>query len=248
MEKKTPRAKRITHVESTPELTQECKNKRQALAQVRKLLTEKKINFRTKNQQILDELINTHDITIIKGPAGTGKTFVTVFNALQTISNKDNKIDGIIIVKPLIEAANERIGFLPGGIDEKTDPFMLSYWHNMEKIIGKERLAILLLADVIKVVPLAYMRGVTFENKVVILDEAQNALPSQIKMFLTRIGEGSKYIISGDTEQSDRNENGNGLEDVIDRLYDLDAVAIHEFFPEDIVRHKLISEILVRYN
>lgn len=117
----------------------------------------------------------------------------------------------------------------------------------MEKIIGKERLAVLLLNDVIKVVPLAYMRGLTFENKVVILDEAQNALPSQIKMFLTRIGERSKYIISGDTEQSDRTEKGNGLTDAIDRLCDMEEVAIHEFTYEDIIRHKLISKILVRY-
>jgi len=91
------------------------------------------------------------------------------------------------------------------------------------------------------------MRGVTFENKIVILDEAQNALPKQIKMFLTRIGQGSKYIISGDIEQSDRVESANGLTDVIDRLRDLKPVAIHEFMHEDIVRHKLISEILQRY-
>jgi phosphate starvation-inducible PhoH-like protein len=107
---------------------------------------------------------------------------------------------------------------------------------------------VLIAADVIKVIPLAYMRGLTFENKVVILDEAQNALPMQVKMFLTRIGQGSKYIISGDIEQSDRNGSGNGLEDAVDRLADLKPVAIHSFNYEDIVRHELISEILVRYN
>jgi len=117
----------------------------------------------------------------------------------------------------------------------------------MEKIIGKERMNILISAGVIKVIPLAYMRGLTFENKIVILDEAQNALPKQVKMFLTRIGEGSKYIISGDIEQSDRNGNGNGLEDVIDRMADMTAIAIHEFTYKDIVRHKLIREILERY-
>ena len=125
MEKKiTPSSKRLSHKEP---VSQECKNKRQALSQIRKLFTKKKIDFRTKNQEILYKLINKHDITLISGPAGTGKTYVTVFNALSTISNKDNNIDGIIIVKPLVEAAGEKIGFLPGGIDEKTDPFMLSY-------------------------------------------------------------------------------------------------------------------------
>ncbi len=243
METKTPKATRKVEAE----LTQECKNKRQALAQIRKLFNAQKISFRTKNQQILDEKINAHDITIVYGPAGSGKTYVTVYNALNTISNKDSNIDGLVIVKPLIEAANEKLGFLPGGIEEKTDPFMMSYWHNMEKIIGKERMNILISAGVIKVIPLAYMRGLTFENKVVILDEAQNALPMQVKMFLTRIGAGSKYIISGDVEQSDRNGNGNGLEDVIDRLTGMKEISIHEFTYNDIVRHKLIKEILERY-
>ena len=122
MEKKTPKSKKVHEP-----LTQECKNKRQALSQIRKLLTVQKISFRTKNQQILDDKINTHDITIVYGPAGSGKTYVTVYNALQTISNTDHNIDGIVVVKPLIEAANEKLGFLPGGIEEKTDPFMMSY-------------------------------------------------------------------------------------------------------------------------
>jgi len=122
MEKKTPYNKK-----NNEPVTQECKNKRQALSQIRKLLTDKTINFRNKNQQILDDLINTHDITIVSGPVGSGKTYVTVYNALQTISSKENRIDGIVVVKPLIEAANERLGFLPGGIEEKTDPFMMSY-------------------------------------------------------------------------------------------------------------------------
>jgi len=242
MEKKTPKAKKVHEP-----LTQECKNKRQALSQIRKLLTDQKISFRTKNQKILDDKINAHDITIVYGPAGSGKTYVTVYNALRTIIDKNNSIDGIVVVKPLMEAADERLGFLPGGIEEKTDPFMMSYWLNMEKIIGKERMNILISAGVIKVIPLAYMRGLTFENKIVILDEAQNALPKQVKMFLTRIGEGSKYIISGDIEQSDRNGNGNGLDDVIDRMADMTAIAIHEFTYKDIVRHKLIREILERY-
>jgi len=122
MEKKTPKAKKVHEP-----LTQECKNKRQALSQIRKLLTDQKISFRTKNQKILDDKINAHDITIVYGPAGSGKTYVTVYNALRTIIDKNNSIDGIVVVKPLMEAADERLGFLPGGIEEKTDPFMMSY-------------------------------------------------------------------------------------------------------------------------
>lgn len=127
MDKRTPRTKRITHDEVNAETTQECKNKRQALSQIKRLLKTQTINFRTDNQRILNELIETHDITIVSGPAGSGKTYVTVYNALNTIADKDNPIDGIVIVKPLVEAANEKLGYLPGGIEEKTDPFMLSY-------------------------------------------------------------------------------------------------------------------------
>lgn len=242
-----PQKRNAPKTQSQTKTPQECKNKRQALSQTKRLLDQNQVSFRTDNQKILYEAIDKHDITIVSGPAGSGKTYITVYKALEILTNKENNIDGIIIVKPLVEAANEKLGFLPGGIEEKTDPFMLSYWQSFEKIITKERLKILLDGEVIKVVPLAYMRGVTFEDKVVILDEAQNAYPSQIKMFLSRIGMGSKYIISGDIEQSDRNEKGNGLEDTLDRFYDMNEIAQVKFFHEDIVRHKLIAKILERY-
>ena len=152
----------------------------------------------------------------------------------------------MVITKPLVEVDGERMGYLPGDIDEKTMPYMMSLYYNMEQIIGKQRLDVLKKAGVIQVIPLAYMRGLTLTDSVVVLDEAQNATPAQIKTFITRIGSGSKYIVCGDLMQSDiRKENG--LEDSIKRFTGIRKVGFSQFDLEDVVRHPIVAHLLERY-
>lgn len=229
-------------VTTTPQV---CTNKRQALSQLKRMMRKYKLEFRSSNQKLFYEEIQSRELTFCAGPAGSGKTYIAVAYALQALAERGNQIDGIVITKPLIEAAGEKIGFLPGDIDEKTDPFMMSYWCNMQKLIGRDVLDVLTYTKVIEVIPMAYMRGVTLDNKIVILDEAQNATPEQMKMLLTRIGEKSKYIICGDIEQTDRKSNG--LLDGLLRFTNTDGVGICTFGPEDIVRNPIISVILDKY-
>ena len=203
---------------------QECKNKRQALTQIKRLKLDESLEFRGNNQKLFYEEITKNDITFSIGPAGCG----------------------IIITKPLVELGGEKLGFLPGEIDEKTEPFMMSIYYNMEQIIGKQRLDVLRQTGVIQVIPFAYMRGLTLANKLVILDEAQNATPLQLKAFLTRIGMGSKYVITGDLEQTDIIKE-NGLEDSIKRFIGLDGVGFSRFTLEDVTRHPIVQGLLSRY-
>ena len=221
-------------------------NKRQALKDL-KMLNFDELQYRTTAQKRFYNTISKKDITFCIGPAGCGKTYLSVHRALRELGDKSNTIDGIVIVKPLVEAAGEKIGFLPGDVEEKTLPFMMSFYYNMEQIIGKQRLQILKDAGVIEVIPLAFMRGITLANKFVILDEAQNATPEQIKMFVTRIGEHSKYIITGDLEQSDIKKHQSGLEDAIKRFAGVHGVGLASFKEKDVVRHSLVKRLLKRY-
>jgi len=221
-------------------------NKRQVLKDI-KMLNFDTLQYKRPAQKRFYETISKKDITFCIGPAGCGKTYLSVHRALRELGNKENHIDGIVIVKPLVEAAGEKIGFLPGDIEEKTAPWMMSFYYNMEQIIGKKRLQVLKDTGVIEVIPLAFMRGITLSNKFVILDEAQNATPEQIKMFVTRIGENSKYIITGDLEQSDIMKHTSGLEDAIKRFAGVRGVGLSMFKEKDIVRHSLVKRLLKRY-
>ena len=221
-------------------------NKRQALKDL-KMLNFNELEFKNPAQKRFYKTISNKDITFGIGPAGCGKTYLSVHRALRELGDKDNHIDGIVIVKPLVEAAGEKIGFLPGDIEEKTAPFMMSFYYNMEQIVGKQRVNILKDSGVIDVIPLAFMRGITLANKFVILDEAQNATPEQIKMFVTRIGENSKYIITGDLEQSDIAKHKSGLEDAIKRFAGIHGVGLASFKEKDVVRHSLVRRLLKRY-
>ena len=226
---------------------QECSNHRQAMAQIKRIKWN--IEFKNKNQANFYDSINSNTITFCIGPAGCGKTYVATYWALQNLADKNSSFDGIVVTKPMVEVDGERIGYLPGDIDEKTEPFMQSVYYNMEQIIGKNRLEILRKAGIIKVIPLAYMRGLTLQNKIVMLDEAQNSTQSQIKTFLTRIGMGSKYIVSGDLMQSDlKGRNLNGLEDSIKRFTGLYGCGFTRFTMSDVVRHPIVAELLHRYS
>ena len=225
----------------------EIHNKRQALKDLMKL-NFNTIQFKNPAQKRFYNTLSKKDITFCIGPAGVGKTYLSVHRALRELGNKESRIDGIIIVKPLVEAAGEKLGFLPGDVEEKTAPFMMSFYYNMEQIIGKQRLQVLRDTGTIQVMPMAYMRGVTLSDKFVILDEAQNATPEQIKMFVTRIGENSKYIISGDLEQSDIKKHASGLEDAVKRFAGVQGVGLAQFKEKDIVRHSLVRRLLNRYH
>ena len=225
----------------------EVTNKRQALKDL-KMLDFDSLEYKNPAQKRFYNTISKKDITFCIGPAGCGKTYLSVHRALRELGDKDNRIDGIVIVKPLVEAAGEKIGFLPGDVEEKTLPWMMSFYYNMEQIIGKQRLKVLKESGVIEVMPLAFMRGITLANKFVILDEAQNATPEQIKMFVTRIGEDSKYLITGDLEQSDIAKHKSGLEDAIKRFAGVHGVGLAMFKEKDVVRHSLVRRLLKRYH
>ena len=233
------RVKTVTQVKSN----QTCENKRQALSQIKRI-DWKSLDFRTANQKNFYRTIGRNDVSFCIGPAGCGKTYLATHYALKNLAQ--GKYENMIITKPLVEVDGEKLGFLPGDIDEKTAPYMMSLYYNMEQIIGKERLEVLKETGVVKVIPLAYMRGLTITDSIVVLDEAQNATTSQIKTFLTRIGQGSKFIINGDLMQSDIRTT-NGLDDSVKRFTGLSRVGFSQFDLEDVVRHPIVSELLARY-
>ena len=233
------KVKTVTQVKSN----QPCENERQALSQIKRI-DWSSLDFRTTNQKGFYRTIGRNDVTFCVGPAGCGKTYLATHYALKNLAQ--GKYKNMVITKPLVEVDGEKMGYLPGDIDEKTAPYMMSLYYNMEQIIGKERLEVLKRAGVVQVIPLAYMRGLTLTDSIVVLDEAQNATPSQIKTFLTRIGNGSKFIINGDLMQSDI-KISNGLEDSIKRFTGLRRVGFSQFDLDDVVRHPIVAELLERY-
>ena len=233
------KVKTVTQVKSN----QPCENKRQALSQIKRI-DWSSLEFRTPNQKTFYNTISRNDVTFSVGPAGCGKTFLATHYALKNLAK--GKYDKMVITKPLVEVDGEKMGYLPGDIDEKTMPYMMSLYYNMEQIIGKQRLEVLKKAGAIQVIPLAYMRGLTLTDSIVVLDEAQNATPAQLKTFLTRIGQGSKYIVCGDLMQSDIRK-ANGLDDSIKRFTGVKRVGFSQFDLSDVVRHPIVAELLERY-
>ena len=200
----------------------------------------------TAGQKKYYKAVLDNDIVFSYGPAGTGKTYQAVACAFSALKN--NEVEKIIITRPVVEAG-ERLGFLPGDLKEKVDPYLTPLYDALEKMIPNEKLKKFLNQKVIEIAPLAYMRGRTLHNSFMILDEAQNSTKMQMKMFLTRLGVTSKAIITGDITQVDLPKNEiPGLMDAIKVLKKIKGIAFVELTERDVVRHKLVKDIIKAYN
>ena len=203
---------------------------------------DKIIKLKNLSQFKYIENINKSVVTFGIGPAGTGKTFLAVASAVKLYD--EEKVKKIVLTRPAVEAG-ERLGYLPGDLSQKIDPYLVPLFDSLEYFFGNENLQYLIEKRVIEIVPLAYMRGRTLSNACIILDEAQNATVSQIKMFLTRIGDDSKIIITGDESQVDlQNKEFSGLKKVRKSLSNIEEISISLFENKDIVRNKIVSKIL----
>ena len=204
------------------------------------------IRPKTLNQKRYVDSIDKHTITFGIGPAGTGKTYLAMAKAVQALQAKN--VNRIILTRPAVEAG-ERLGFLPGTLSEKIDPYLRPLYDALHDMIDPESIPKLLAAGTIEVAPLAYMRGRTLNDAFVILDEAQNTTPEQMKMFLTRLGFGSKIVVTGDVTQIDLpGSTRSGLKVVEDILTGVEDVVFNRLTSHDVVRHKLVGRIVAAYD
>ena len=200
---------------------------------------------RTKGQKDYYDIVKRNDITFSIGPAGTGKTFMAVAFAVSALTSKE--VDRIVLCRPAVEAG-ENLGFLPGDLKEKVDPYLAPFYDSLGEMISISKYKPLIADKVIEIIPLAFMRGRTLNNAFMILDEAQNATKTQMKMFLTRLGNNSKAIITGDTTQIDLPNNvKSGLVEVVDLLKNIDGIGFAHLTSKDVVKHKLVREIIDAY-
>jgi phosphate starvation-inducible PhoH-like protein len=205
----------------------------------------KPIKARTKNQQQMVSEFRKNDLIFAIGPAGTGKTYLAIALAVRALKNKE--VRRIILSRPAVEAG-EKLGFLPGDMKEKLDPYMQALYDALNDMLPFKKLEEYMIKGMIQIAPLAFMRGRTLGDAVVILDEAQNASLNQLKMFLTRMGENSKFIVTGDITQIDLpNKNDSGLLNTNTILKNIEGIASIQFDAGDIVRHKLVKHIVNAY-
>jgi phosphate starvation-inducible PhoH-like protein len=204
-----------------------------------------KITARTHNQRRLVEAVLNNDMVFAVGPAGTGKTYTAVAMAVRALKNKE--IRRIILTRPAVEAG-ENLGFLPGDLKEKLDPYLMPLYDALRDMIPAEKLAEFIENGVIEIAPLAFMRGRTLDKAFVILDEAQNATESQIKMFLTRMGRTAKFVITGDMTQVDLpHRQKSGLSYAIQALRDIEGIEVIELNQNDVIRHNLVKRIIMAF-
>jgi phosphate starvation-inducible PhoH-like protein len=214
--------------------------------------TRKKVELLPKsiNQEkyILALTDNQQDVVVVSGPAGTGKTYLAMLAAIQAL--RDRTCDKIVITRPAVTVDDEKHGFLPGDLNQKMEPWVRPLFDVLNEFYSVKELQYMLSEQTIEIAPLAFLRGRTFKNSWIILDESQNTTVSQMKMLLTRIGEGSKIVVTGDTDQSDRQTKDNGLLDLTNRLrnHQISGMIACEFDKRDIRRHKIIEHILNLYS
>ena len=204
------------------------------------------IRVKNYSQRQYVQMIKNNDLIFGIGPAGTGKTYLAVVMAVAALKRRE--VDRLILTRPAVEAG-ESLGFLPGDLKEKVDPYLRPIYDALNSILGAEHVERLIERGVIEIAPLAYMRGRTLDKAFVILDEAQNTTRAQMKMFLTRLGFGSKMIVNGDASQIDlpKGHSQSGLVDAENRLKGLPHIAFVNFDANDVVRHPVVSEIIRAY-
>ncbi|MFN3843384.1 MAG: PhoH family protein [Rehaibacterium terrae] len=204
------------------------------------------VRGRGANQARYLHAIATHDVNFGIGPAGTGKTFLAVASAVEALNT--SRVQRVILVRPAVEAG-EKLGFLPGDLSQKVDPYLRPLYDALYEMLGVERVLKLIEKNIIEIAPLAYMRGRTLNDAFVILDEAQNTTIEQMKMFLTRIGFGSTAVVTGDLTQVDLPRSvKSGLRDAVEVLRDVDGISFTFFTARDVVRHPLVQRIVRAYD
>jgi phosphate starvation-inducible PhoH-like protein len=238
--------KKTNNPTPTPEYGGSPRTKKELISTIIKRQTKEK--FLSESQKLYYEKLKTSEITICSGPAGVGKSYIAMKAAIDLLADPSTPYEKIIIVRPAVEA-EEKLGSLPGNVEEKLDPYIFPSYYLLNKIICKDAREKLKDIEAIEVFALAYMRGMNIDNSILIFEEAQNATPNQMKLLLTRIGFNSKFFISGDLEQTDRykDKTHSGLWDAMKRFSDLDNIGTHEFKDTDVVRNPLITKILKRY-
>jgi phosphate starvation-inducible PhoH-like protein len=211
---------------------------------------KQKNKFLTENQKEYYELLINNQIIVCSGPAGVGKSYISMKAAIDLLTDTNNSYEKIIIVRPAVESSDSKLGSLPGDLREKMDPYVYASFYLLNKIIGSESIKKLEESGIIEIMSLSFMRGINVDNSILIFEESQNSTPSEMKMVLTRIGFNSKFFISGDIEQSDKfkQKEKSGLYDALQRLTEMDNIAVFKFNTKDVVRNPIITEILKRYD
>ncbi|MEO1198334.1 MAG: PhoH family protein [Pseudomonadota bacterium] len=226
------------------EATQETLPGVQGLAEI--ATSRRTVKARSPNQDRYLRALEAHDLVFGVGPAGTGKTYLAVGYA-ATLLEKGG-VDRIVLSRPAVEAG-ERLGFLPGDMKEKVDPYLRPLYDSLHDLMSPERVERAIARNIIEIAPLAFMRGRTLSHACVILDEAQNCTPMQMKMFLTRLGEGSRMVVTGDPTQVDLPPGQkSGLRDALDLLSDVEGIGVVRFNDQDVVRHPLVQRIVQAYD
>jgi phosphate starvation-inducible PhoH-like protein len=208
------------------------------------------LKFKNQKQKEFAKLIEDNEIIICSGPAGTGKSYVSIGTALELLQKPENKYDKIVIIKPIVESSDYQLGYLKGSLKEKLEPYAASSLSIIDKIIGVKSRKKLEEENIILIDTMSFLRGKSFDGSLLIMEESQNLSPNEMKTLLTRIGENSKFIISGDIDQSDRYKNvkESGLYDAINRFKNLNKIKLFTFGVEDVVRNPIITSILKLYD